>query len=108
MLAGDGTARSQDGQGTAARFKLPNGVAVDSAGNVYVADTGNATIRMITPDGVTTTLAGTVGVSGVVLGTKPRFGAPAKSRRARRFPRDQRRRRARGPSPRRPSDEIAI
>jgi sugar lactone lactonase YvrE len=76
MLVGDGTARSQDGQGTAARFKLPNGVAVDSAGNVYVADTGNATIRMITPDGVTTTLAGTVGVSGVVLGTKPRFGAP--------------------------------
>ena len=42
-LAGD--SGSADGTGSAARFNYPIGVAVDSAGNVYVADTGNNTIR---------------------------------------------------------------
>ena len=67
---------STDGQGKDARFDSPNSVAVDSAGNVYVADTGNATIRRITPDGVTTTLAGSAGVKGVILGKTPRFANP--------------------------------
>jgi streptogramin lyase len=60
-----------DGTGPAARFSGPAGVTTDSAGNVYVADQGNSTIRKITPAGVVTTLAGTAGVSGSTDATGP-------------------------------------
>jgi len=60
-LAGAGSAGSADGPGSVASFKSPSGVAVDAAGNVYVADTGNSTIRMITPAGVVSTVAGVPG-----------------------------------------------
>jgi sugar lactone lactonase YvrE len=58
-LAGDPTWRDgdRDGSGSQARFFAPEGVAVDSAGNVYVADTGNHKIRKITPGGLVSTLA---------------------------------------------------
>jgi hypothetical protein len=45
--------------GSAARFDAPEGIAVDSTGNVFVADTGNDVIRRITPAGEVTTYAGT-------------------------------------------------
>ena len=57
-LAGSGNATFVDGTGTAASFNNPWGVAVDSSGNVYVADFGNQRIRMVTSAGVVTTLAG--------------------------------------------------
>ena len=64
-----GSYGSDDGTGSAARFNQPYGVAVDSAGNVYVADTGNDTIRKVAPGGVVTTLAGLAGNRGSADGT---------------------------------------
>jgi len=57
-LAGSGSVGAADGTGTAASLAFPRGVAVDSAGIVYVADTSNFKIRRVSPDGVVTTLAG--------------------------------------------------
>lgn len=73
-----GVAGSADGAGAAARFSKPTAVALDGAGNVYVADNGNSTIRKITPDGVVSTLAGTAGASGGGDGTgaAARFNGP--------------------------------
>jgi sugar lactone lactonase YvrE len=58
-----------NGTGSAARFSSPAGVAVDSAGNVYVADANNYAVREVTPAGVVTTFAGQLGVSGNQNGT---------------------------------------
>ncbi len=58
VLAGGDLPGFGDGVGGAARFNSVKGIALDSAGNVYVADTGNNAIRKISPAGVVSTLAG--------------------------------------------------
>lgn len=67
-LAGSGSVGSVNGTGVAASFNHPRGIAVDSMGHVYVADSGNNLIREITPEGLVTTLAGT-GYPGSANGT---------------------------------------
>ena len=57
-LAGQTTAGFGDGTGAAARFNGPKGVAVTSTGDIVVADPGNNRIRLVTPGGVVSTLAG--------------------------------------------------
>jgi hypothetical protein len=79
-LAGSpGVLGSTDGQGSAASFRNPLGLALDPSGNVYVADTGNDTIRRITPGGLVSTVAGTAGAAGSTdgSGAAARFDAPA-------------------------------
>lgn len=73
-----GSFGSADGTGPAARFYSPFGVAVDSAGNVYVADSFNHTIRKIAAGGVVTTLAGNAQSGGKTdgAGTAARFDQP--------------------------------
>lgn len=69
-LAGSpGAPGATDGTGRAASFNAPTGIALDGAGNVYVGDGRNETIRKISPAGVVTTLAGTPGRTGSADGT---------------------------------------
>ena len=74
-----GSLGSVDGTGSAARFSQPSGLAVDVDGNVYVADTGNMTVRKISPAGVVSTIAGSAGVTGSTdgPGTTARFANPS-------------------------------
>lgn len=69
-LAGSGAAGFSDGQGSAAKFSSPAGVAVDDNLNVYVADAANHAIRKISPTGKVITLVGGVG-DGIVDGFWP-------------------------------------
>ena len=69
-LAGSsGVWGSADGDGAAALFNGPVGLAVDSSGNVFVSDANNHTIRRITRSGTVTTFAGSAGVAGTNDGT---------------------------------------
>jgi sugar lactone lactonase YvrE len=77
-FAGLATQGSADGAGANAQFSAPGGIAVDGAGNIYVADKGNNTIRKITPDSAVSTFAGSPGVQGSADGfrTQARFNRP--------------------------------
>jgi hypothetical protein len=70
---------ASDGTGSAAMFNDPTGITVDGAGNVYVADFGNDTVRKIAPGGIVTTLAGLALSPGSAGGTgsAASFNGPA-------------------------------
>jgi len=57
-VAGSGVVGYVDAPDTTASFSYPSGVAIDSAGNVYVADWDNNAIRKISPAGVVSTFDG--------------------------------------------------
>lgn len=74
-----GVSGSTEGNGTSARFSSPRSLTRDTAGSVYVADSGNHTIRKITSTGTVTTLAGSAGQSGNInaTGSAARFDTPS-------------------------------
>jgi sugar lactone lactonase YvrE len=76
-IAGTGTYGSADGTGTLASFNHPQGIAIDKAGILYIADTDNYDIRILKPTGEVTTFAGT-GAAGIIngTGTAASFGDP--------------------------------
>lgn len=76
-FAGDTAAGFVDGAGAAARFRGPCGIAIDAAGQLYVADMGNHRIRKISPTGVVTTLAGGGGSLANGAGYTDNVGAAA-------------------------------
>jgi sugar lactone lactonase YvrE len=79
VLAGNVYGPGADGTGVAGTFYYPTGPAVDSAGNVYLADSRNQTIRRITAAGVVTTVAGAFMEegNGDGIGANASFFAPA-------------------------------
>ena len=77
-VAGGPFAGSADGAAANASFNLPLGLTQDSAGNLYVADSANHTIRRVATDGTVSTLAGLAGASGTTdgSGATARFNLP--------------------------------
>lgn len=78
LAGGIGAPGAVDGLGGAARFQGPESITVDPAGNVYVADFFNHTIRKVSPAGAVTTLAGLAGSAGLAdgAGRDARFSNP--------------------------------
>lgn len=76
-VAGSGLGGFSDGNGSSATFSAPSGIAIDTTGTLYVADYNNNRIRMISPSGDVTTIAGT-GAAGSNngVGSVATFHAP--------------------------------
>jgi gliding motility-associated-like protein len=68
-FAGSGTVGNLDGTGTAASFDTPEGIAIDAAGNLYVTDSKSGLLRVISPAGAVTTLAGNAYYTGNDVGS---------------------------------------
>jgi len=81
LAGGAGQPGSANGAGEQARFNSPSGVALDSAGNLFVSDTGNHLLRKISLSGLVTTVAGMAGIGGSADGSGggARFNAPARA-----------------------------
>jgi uncharacterized protein (TIGR03437 family) len=77
-FAGNGTRGYSGDNGPAAnaQLSLPAGLALDVKGNLYIADSGNGTVRRIDPNGIITTVAG---LGQAVFGAAPGDGGPATS-----------------------------
>jgi len=73
-----GSPGNTDGTGSAARFNNPTGIAIDEKGCIYIADTGNHTIRLIDTNGMISTYAGLAGSAGSAdgIGSAARFNSP--------------------------------
>ncbi|MDR1009925.1 MAG: SMP-30/gluconolactonase/LRE family protein [Opitutaceae bacterium] len=80
ILAGSATGQrgKADGPATAARFNKPSGIAWHASGTLYVADSGNHTIRVIAPDGAVSTLAGAPGDTPGLADYQEGVGAQAR------------------------------
>lgn len=82
IFAGTGTIGYKDGKVKEAQFTSPSGLVVDARDNVYVIDTGNHRVRIISPEGDVSTLAGGgatewgVGDYADGTGNAARFNAP--------------------------------
>jgi len=68
-LAGGNNTISGDGPGSVAGFNQPSALALDAKGDLFVVDGPNSNIRMITPAGIVTTIAGNASNAGSVDGT---------------------------------------
>ena len=76
-FAGSTTSGAANGVGSSASFNIPWGVAIDTSGNLIVADGGNNSIRLITPAGIVTTIAGsTTAGSADGVGSNASFNSP--------------------------------
>ena len=73
-----GVAGGDDGPARSAHLNTPSGIDVDARGNIFICDTGNHVIRMITADGQLVTIAGLAGVAAHAdgIGSEARFSGP--------------------------------